>query len=62
MPEQDLSAAAARHRADRLAHAAEMLPDREPCRDIAGEQNRLREAAGHAGQRAQVAETMTRRR
>jgi hypothetical protein len=56
MPEQDLNVAAARRRADRLADAAETLRDREPCRDVSGEQNRLREAAGRADQRATVAE------
>jgi hypothetical protein len=52
-------AAAERRRAYALAHAAESLSERVPCRDSAGEQNRLREAAGHAAQRAAVLEAMT---
>jgi hypothetical protein len=52
--------AAERQRADRLSSAAETLAEREPCRDVAGERNRLREAAGRADQRATVAEAMAR--
>jgi hypothetical protein len=56
-------AAAARHRADRLEHAAETIADRvaPSCRDVAPEQNRLRQAAGRADQRATVAEAALRR-
>jgi hypothetical protein len=55
-------AAAERRRADRQSYAAETLADRESCRDVSGERDRLRGAAAHADQRAQVAEAMTRRR
>jgi hypothetical protein len=51
-------AAAERRRADKLSYAAETIGEREPCRDIAGERNRLREAAGRAAQRADVLEGM----
>jgi hypothetical protein len=47
---------AARRRADRLEHLAETTPERLGCRDPAPEQNQLRERAGHADQRATVAE------
>jgi hypothetical protein len=57
-----LTAAAVRRRADRLTHEAETIRDREPCRDVAPAQHRLREAAGHADQRAGTAEATTRRR
>jgi hypothetical protein len=53
-------AAAERRRADKLSYAAETLGEREPCPNIAGERNRLREAAGPAEQRAAVAEAMAR--
>jgi hypothetical protein len=49
---------AERRRANRLSYAAETIGERELCRDIAGERNRLREAAGHAEQRASVAEAV----
>jgi hypothetical protein len=49
-------AGALRRRADRLAYAAETARDREPCRDVRAEINRLRERAGHADQQATVAE------
>jgi hypothetical protein len=52
------AAVAARRRADRLAHAAETLRDREPCRDISAERDRLRRVAAHADQRATVAEAL----
>jgi hypothetical protein len=53
-------AAAERRRADALSYAAETIGERAPCRDTAGERNRLREAAGRAEQRASVAEAMAR--
>jgi hypothetical protein len=53
-------AAAARQRADKLSYDAETIGDREPCRDVAGDRNRLREAAGRADQRATVAEVAAR--
>jgi hypothetical protein len=56
---RSLTAAAIRRRAGWLAYTAEALPDREPYRDIAPEQNLLREAAGHADQRAAAAEART---
>jgi hypothetical protein len=45
-----------RRRAERLEHLAEHVAERETCRDVAGERNMLREQAGHADQRATVAE------
>jgi hypothetical protein len=56
--------AAARHarelrrRAARLAYAAETVAEREPCRDVAPERDRLRGAAAHAEQRAQLLEAV----
>jgi hypothetical protein len=47
---------ALRRRADRLCWLAETIADREPCRDVRAEVDRLREKAGHAEQRATVAE------
>jgi hypothetical protein len=47
---------ARRRRTDRLSWLAETLADREPCRDARADVDRLREAAGHAEQRATVAE------
>ena len=49
-----------RRRADRLAHHAETIAEREPCRDTAPERNRLRGAAAAADQRARLAERMVR--
>jgi hypothetical protein len=45
-----------RRRADRLCWLAETIADREPCRDVRAEVDRLRERAGHADQRATIAE------
>jgi hypothetical protein len=46
---------ALRRRADQLSFLAETIADREPCRDVRAEVDRLREKAGHAEQRATVA-------
>jgi hypothetical protein len=48
----DRRATALRRRAARLEHLAEAIVDRAPYRDVRAEQNRLRERAGHADQRA----------
>jgi hypothetical protein len=47
---------ALRRRADRLSWLAEPVADRELRRDTRADVDRLREAAGHAEQRATVAE------
>jgi hypothetical protein len=46
-----------RQRATRLAYVAETLPDNEPCRNVAYEQNELRRASCDADQRARIVET-----
>jgi hypothetical protein len=54
-----------RRRADRLAWLAEGRADAEPCRNVAAEVDRLREAAAKADQAATIAEiapARTRRR
>jgi hypothetical protein len=47
---------ALRRRADRLCWLAETIATAEPCRDMRAEVDRLRERAGHAEQRAEIAE------
>ena len=49
-------AVAARRRADQLAYHAETLSDREPCRNVAPEVDRLRGAAAVADQCARAVE------
>jgi hypothetical protein len=53
-----LTAQALHRRANRLPWAAEVIADYEPYRDVNCERNRLREAAGHADQRATIAERL----
>jgi hypothetical protein len=57
----DGPAAAARNRATRLELLAETMVERAApsCRDVRGEQNRLRETAGRADQRARLLEEAT---
>jgi hypothetical protein len=55
-PQLARRARAYRHWADRLAHLAETIADRELCRDVSAERDRLRCAAAHADRLASMLE------